>query len=153
MNRAWTFVISKPLNTEQLASLKSAGKEFVAGWTAHDVQLTGSFDVYKDRIVVVTVNEDAQAASGCSIDKLTRFIKETEQQLQIQLMNRLLVAYNDSEGNIHVNSASEIKEKLSKGEITSETTVYNTSVANQEELKNWIQPLKATWLNKFLTKV
>src|SRR5688572_9426396 len=123
MNRAWTFVISKTLNTEQLASLKAAGKEFVSGWTAHDVQLTGSFDIYKDRIVVVTVNEDAHAASGCSIDKLTRFIRETEQQLQVQLMNRLLVAYSDNDDNIRVNSAAEIKEKLSKGEITPETPV------------------------------
>ncbi len=105
MNRAWTFVINKELQPQQLEELKSAGREFVKRWTAHDVQLSGSFDVFKDRIVVVKVDEDAHEASGCSIDKLTRFIKETEQHLQISLMNRLLVAY-EKEGTLRVSSSS-----------------------------------------------
>jgi hypothetical protein len=151
MNRAWTYIISKELSSEQLKAIQSAGQEFVKGWTAHEQQLTGSFEIIGDRIIVVKVNEDVHAASGCSIDKLTRFIKQLESGYSIELMNRLLVAYK-KDGKIQVVHSSKIKELLSAGAISEDTIVYNTAAATQDDLKNWEQPLKNTWLNKYLVK-
>jgi len=150
MNRTWTFVISKSLTEQQLQELLGAGNSFVKGWTAHDAQLSASFEVFRNRIIIVKVNEDVHAASGCSIDKLTRFIKEIEQRFEIQLMNRLLVAFEDKNGILNVSSASEIRTRLENGEVSTETLVYNTSVADEQQLQNWLQPLKNTWLNKYL---
>ena len=38
----------------------------------------GSFEIYKNQIIIVKVNEEVTSASGCSIDKLTHFIKQIE---------------------------------------------------------------------------
>jgi hypothetical protein len=151
MNRAWTYIISKELTPEQLRAIQTAGQEFVKGWTAHEQQLTGSFEITGNRIIVVKVNEDIHAASGCSIDKLTRFIKQLESDYSIELMNRLLVAYKN-EDKIEVVHSSKIKELLDSGNISEDTVVYNTAAANQEDLKNWEQLLKNTWLSKYLVK-
>lgn len=149
MNRAWTYIINKELPTSQLEALAYKGQEFVKGWTAHEQQLSGAFQLFKNRIIIITVNENIHAASGCSIDKLTRFIKQIEAEFQIELMNRLLVAYKSNES-VAVIHSSKIKELLNTGEINENSIIYNTSVSTQEDLKNWEQSLKNTWLSKFL---
>ena len=149
MNRAWTYIINKELSPEDIHSLQEEGEGFVKGWTAHEQQLSGSFTIYKNRIIVVKVNENVNAASGCSIDKLTRFIKQAEVKHGIELMNRLLVAYKNND-EISVVHSSKIKDLLKEGALNENTVIYNTAIANQEELNNWEQPLKESWLNKYL---
>src|SRR4051812_12631806 len=109
MNKVWTYLISKELNSEELKSLQQVGNEFVNDWTAHDNKLSASFDIYKNRIIVVKVNEDVNNASGCSIDKLLRFVKQAETKFQIELLNRLLVAYENVE-KVEVVHSSKIKD-------------------------------------------
>jgi sulfur carrier protein ThiS len=151
MSRVWAYIIGKKLSTEELNSLKDAGNLFVLSWTAHERQLTASFEIFKDRIIIVKVNEDVTGASGCSIDKLTRFIKEAEKQFSIELLNRLIVAYkNDNE--VEVVHSSKIKELLSENKISENTVIYNTSILTQNELNTWEQPLKETWLNKYISE-
>lgn len=151
MNRVWTYIISKPLSHEQLESLISDGKKFVTGWTAHENKLSADFSIFKNRIIVVNVDEDVANASGCSIDKLTRFIKETEVKFGVELLNRFYIAYKSGE-NLEVVHSSKVKELLEQNIISEDTAVYNTAVANQDEFQNWEQPLKTTWLNKYLAK-
>jgi hypothetical protein len=152
MDRVWTFIISKTLSKEELNSLNDLGNKFVLGWTAHEQQLTASFEIIGDKIIIVKVNENVTEASGCSIDKLTRFIKETEKQFSIELLNRLLVAYKTNTG-IEIVHSSKIKELLAENKISENTIVYNTSVSDQKEFNNWEQELKNTWLSKYHVKV
>lgn len=149
MNRAWTYIINRPLTPAELEQLKEAGNTFVTGWTAHENKLSGGFRVFKDRIIVVTVNEDIHQASGCSIDKLTRFIKEQEARFGIELLNRLLIACKAGDA-VEVIHASQVRELLAKQVLSGDSVIYNTAVSNEEELSHWEQPLKATWLNKYL---
>jgi hypothetical protein len=152
MNRAWTYIISKKLSETDLNNLLAAGKSFVTSWTAHDRQLSAEFDIFNERIIIVKVNEAATAASGCSIDKLTKFIKDIEAKFGIELLNRFLVAYNDGD-ELQITHASLIKELLADRRITPQSIFYNTAVLTENELKNWEQPLKNTWLNKYLEKI
>lgn len=149
MNRVWAYIISNPLSELELQQLNDAGKTFVEHWTAHENKLSASFEIIENRIVLVKVDEEATGASGCSIDKLTRFIKANEIHFGIELMNRLLVAYQKN-GKLEVVHSSKIKEMLHTGGISPDTLVYNTAVANQQELTGWLQPLRNTWLNRYL---
>ncbi|MEI8136673.1 MAG: ABC transporter ATPase, partial [Bacteroidota bacterium] len=121
------------------------------GWTAHEQELTATFDIIKNKIIVAKVNENITSASGCSIDKLTHFIKDAEKQFNIELLNRLLVAYKSGD-EIEIVHASKIKELLEKNIINENTLIYNTAAGNRDELLKWEQPLKNTWLNKYLIK-
>lgn len=152
MNRVWTYIISKPLEVDQLNELTREGQNFVSGWTAHEQQLHASFEIFEKRIIIVKVNEQMHAASGCSIDKLGRFIKDTETKYGIELLNRLLVAIKTKEGVLIVH-ASAIPEHLAKGTIDQNTIVFNTAAADENSLLQWEQPLGSTWLKKYLVKV
>lgn len=151
MNRVWCYIISQPLSETALQELLNMGKKFTNEWTAHENKLSAEIKVLFDRILFVTVNEDITAASGCSIDKLTRFIKETEKHFGIELLNRLLVAYklNDKVEVVH---SSRIKELIQNGTINENTVILHTAVSTQSEFINWELPLKSTWLSKYLTQ-
>ncbi len=149
MNRVWTYIISKNLTTQEVAALKIECHNFISGWTAHEQKLTAEFEIYKNKIIVVKAHEDVHEASGCSIDKLTRFIKDLEKKFSIELMNRLLVAYKKND-EVEITHVSNIKELLTQHQLTENTIVYNTSLANSSDLVKWEQPLKNTWLNKYL---
>ncbi len=151
MNRVWTYIIGKTLTEAELSRLRESGLAFVKGWTAHDLQLHASFEILYGRIIVVKVNEQVQNASGCSIDKLSRFIKETEASSGTELLNRFLVAFKTRSG-VEVTHASKIPELMMHGVMDENTIVFNTAAANEEELAKWEQPLKNTWLSKYLQK-
>ena len=148
MGRVWIYIISKELSPEQMKQLQEDGSRFVKSWTAHDLQLHSVFEIYKNRILLVKVDESMQAASGCSTDKLSRFIKETEQKFGIELLNRLLVAIKKEDG-IEIVHASKISELLTAGLLKEDSIIYNTAAASSEELSQWEKPLKDTWLKKY----
>lgn len=149
MNKVWTYLSNRPFSDEEEAELLREGKNFVSSWTAHEMQLKASFSIFRHHIIVVTVDESLHNASGCSIDKLLRFVKACESKYQVQLLNRLLVAF-DLNNQIQVYKASDVKSLLVQGAITSQTNVFNLAVTNELELQNWQQPLQQTWLSKYL---
>ncbi|MBA4240963.1 MAG: hypothetical protein C0448_09555 [Sphingobacteriaceae bacterium] len=148
--RIWIYTLSHELTSEQLDDFKNRCQSFVNGWTAHDVSLDASFDLYQNRLLIFKVNEDKYNASGCSIDKQLRFVKELEQAFSLELLNRLLVAYENN-NQVEVVKASQIKELLANNTITANTLVFDNTVTESTELTSkWKQPLKSTWLAKYL---
>lgn len=150
MERIWIYTISHALPGEQLAQLKQRCQDFVGSWTAHEVSLDASFEVYKNRLLIFKVNEANYNASGCSIDKQLRLVKELEQQFSVELLNRLLVAY-EQDGGVAVVKTSAIVDLLNQGTITENTLVFDNTITMSTELDNsWKKPLKETYLSKYL---
>ena len=149
MEKVWIYISDKELKGELASVVLKTGEQFVNGWTAHENPLTASFKIVHDRFIVVAVDETNYYASGCSTDKLLRFIKQLESDHKLQLLNRLLVGYKTSNG-VEVVSASSVKEKLQAKQLDENTLIYNVAASNSNEFANWLQPLKETWLKKYL---
>lgn len=149
--RIWIYTLSKQLSEEQLLDFKNRCNAFVLNWTAHDTQLAATYKLYKNRLLIFEVDETVYNASGCSIDKQTRFAKELEQLFNIELLNRLNIAYQ-KENEIVVVAQNKIKELLLNNSISESTLIYNNTISNSLQLETeWLKPLKETWLNKYLT--
>ncbi len=146
--KIWIYVLSKELSGSELDQFLQNCKGFTGSWTAHDQPLSASFELYKNRLLIVKVDESAYNASGCSIDKLQRFIQIQEKEFDIQLLNRLLVALEVNDDLMIIHS-SKIKELLTSGTINEQTTVFDTAITSSQELKDWKKPLKSTWLSKY----
>ena len=150
--RIWIYTLSNKLTNEQLVDFKNRCQTFVTGWTAHDVSLDANFELYQNRLLIFKVNEDKYNASGCSIDKQVRFVKELEVAFSVELLNRLLVAYENN-NQVEVVKASQIKELLITNTINTNTIVFDNTITESKQLEtNWKQPLHHTWLQKYLTK-
>ena len=149
MEKVGIYISDKELKGEIASVVLKTGEQFVNGWTAHENPLTASFKIVQDRFIVVAVDETNYYASGCSTDKLLRFIKQLESDHKLQLLNRLLVGYKTPNG-VEVLSASSVKEKLQAKQLDENTLIYNVAASNSNEFANWLQPLKETWLKKYL---
>lgn len=150
MERIWIYTISQLLTEEQLSALKQRCQDFVSTWTAHEVSLDASFELYKNRLLIFKVNEVNYNASGCSIDKQVRLVKELEQQFSVELLNRLLVAYEKAD-EVAVVKTSEIAGLLNAENINENTLVFDNTISTSTDLAtNWKKPLKETYLSKYL---
>lgn len=152
-NRVWVYLSSKAFTPGLEAKIKADVQHFLDEWNAHGTSLESSFDILHNHFIVIRADEERFAASGCSIDKQLRFIKEVEQKYDLELLNRLLVAYKTSEG-VNVVHASKIPSLLSSGAVNENTVVYNVGIANDSEFNSKFEiPLKESWLSKYLQPV
>jgi hypothetical protein len=149
MEKVWVYLSNNVLEGDTLKAIQQQGQAFVQSWKAHEMPLNASFEVLHQRFIVVKVDETQYNASGCSIDKLLRLIKQFEADYQLELLNRLLVAYKKDDG-VEVVHAGKIKEMLQSGAVDSETVFFDTAVSDSNAYANWQTPLKETWLKKYL---
>lgn len=150
--KLWIYTISRELQENELKDFSERCRHFVNNWTAHEQQLKASFEIYKNRILIIKVDESVYNASGCSIDKQVKFIKEMEKEFNVELLNRMLVAYEDA-GQVKVVSASNVKSLLHSGEMNENTPVFDNTITSSTEMVNWRKPLQHTWLSKYLPGV
>lgn len=148
--RVWVYQSNKPFTEEQGKTIALEGEKFISDWSAHGAALNASFDVLYNRFVVIAVDEKQAAASGCSIDKSVHFIKQLEQQFQLNMFDRMQVAYKTAEG-LAACSLSEF-EKLAKQQLVNENTiVFNNMVTTKASFdSDWEVPVKRSWQNRVL---
>jgi hypothetical protein len=144
-SRVWIYQSNKELMADQTARLESQLNAFAQNWTAHNNQLKATGIVQYNRFIMLVVDENQAGASGCSIDKSVRFMKELESEYQINLFDRFNLAYRDGE-EIKSVSRNDFEELIKAGTITENTIVFNNLVQTLTELNTkWEVPLKDSW--------
>jgi hypothetical protein len=152
-NRVWVYLSDKPFSPDVETALAADVASFLEDWNAHGTALSSSFALSHHQFIIIQADEEKFSASGCSIDKQLRFIKESEQKYGLSLLNRLIVAYRAG-NEIKTVHSSRIPALLAAGGMNENTLVYNVGVGNDSELKdNFEIPLKQSWLAKFLSPV
>lgn len=124
--------------------------DFLATWAAHGKPLSSSFKIEKNQFIVVCVDEDIEAASGCSIDALGSVMKEIDQQFQLGLFDRMKASFIEN-GEVKTMKLQDFRNGLKTGEISKEIEVFdfskNTYVAF---LSDFILPLRRSWAGIYL---
>jgi hypothetical protein len=144
-SRVWIYQSNKELTADQTAQLEGQLNAFAQNWTAHNNQLKATAIVQYNRFIILVVDENQAGASGCSIDKSVRFMKDLENEYQINLFDRFNLAYRDGE-EIKSVSRNEFEELIKAGTITENTIVFNNLVQTLAELNTkWEVPLKDSW--------
>ena len=150
-SRIWIYQSDRELTTNEQAILQAELEKFVSEWTAHNVALSGSFEILHGRFIVIMIDESKTSASGCSIDKCFNFLKKMESLLNVNLMNRLLLAYKD-QNEIRLLPKNKFEELLKSGQLTEETIVFNNLIEKKSDLKTkWQVPVKESWHKIMLT--
>ena len=151
--RLWVYQADRQLSSSEKELIKSQSASFIREWTAHGANLKASFDICFDQFLVITVDENFNQASGCSIDSSVQFVRFLEQKLNISFLDRTKVAFLDEglkPNGVVTRSLGEIKEKVSAGEIGEGTIVFNNMVTSKHEFDtNWKIEAKNSWLGKY----
>ena len=145
-SRTWVYQASRNLTDAEAAEVKQLATTFAAEWKSHGTALKAAADVLYNRFLVMMVDEDAGYASGCSIDSSVAQIRSIEQKLNIDLFDRMNLAYLHIDGTLETVHANKIGEAFEHGAMTEETVVFNNMIISYEELQaNWRIPLRDSW--------
>jgi len=144
--RTWAYQSSRDLSDAEAAELRTLARTFTNEWHSHGAPLKAAADVLYNRFLIMMVDEDANAAGGCSIDSSVQQIRSIQQKLNIDLLNRMDLAYLNSDNELETVHASKIADAFEHGALTEETTVFNNMVTSKAELeKEWRIPLVKSW--------
>jgi len=149
--RSWVYSFHAPISNTQQRELEQLLSNFIEQWSSHGNNLQAGFQVVDQVMLVVAVENGFEAASGCSIDKLTAVIQQAESQFNLGLLDRMNLVLKNEEGQIRFESFTQIKTVFSQ-----HPHLANGYIANNQEqsldlyLKNpWIK-VKDSWLARFV---
>ncbi len=147
--RVWVYQSNRALSDTEITVIEQAGQLFLKDWAAHGASLKSSLDVLHKRFVVIAVDEQQALASGCSIDKSVRFIKDMEQQLNLLFFDRMQVAYRAENNEVKACSLNEFEKLASQKIVTASTIVFNNMVTTKQAFDTeWEIPLEKSWQSK-----
>ncbi len=145
-SRTWVYQASRNLSKAEVEEVKTLASGFAAQWKSHGTPLKAAADVLYDRFLVMMVDEDAGSAGGCSIDSSVAQIRSFEQKLNINFLDRLNLAYLNSDDELETVHANKVAEAFAHGTLTEQTTVFNNMVTSKNELETaWRIPLIESW--------
>ena len=149
--KIWIYQSSRPLTIEEQEYISAALSNFIDGWQAHGADLKSSFYLYYHRFLVIAIDEADQNATGCSIDASMHTLKEIEKALDINLFDRMSIAYKDDSGMVGSCSRSEFKTMIKDSEIDENTIVFNNMLTTKKEFdQSWEVKAKDSWHARML---
>jgi hypothetical protein len=144
-SRVWVYQSDRKLSDREAQQIQIQLDSFATGWTAHNNKLKAKADIRYNRFLILIVDESQAGARGCSIDKSVNFIKQIEEEFNINLLDRFNLAYREGD---EVLSAPrhDFEAMLKQGSINTNTIVFNNMVQNLKELQTkWEVPFKDSW--------
>lgn len=149
-SRVWIYQSDREFNQQEIEFIAAKAEEFINSWTRHGDDLKGSFAIKYNRFLVLAVDESFNDVSGCSIDSSVRFIQQIENELQLDLMNKMNVTFKDGD-TINILKLPDFQKFAKAEKITENTIVFNNMVNTKEDFENnWEIPAKQSWHKRFL---
>jgi len=149
-SRIWIYQSNRKLSDAEITEISDKSNKFVKTWSAHGNDLKAGATVLHKMFLILSVNEDINGASGCSIDKSVKFIQQLENTYNISLLDRSKFTYFDDQ-EIIISSVSELKMKIDIGSITKDTLIFNNLVDKKGDLEDkWIIHARDSWMKKYL---
>ena len=147
--RVWIYQADRALKDQECRFIEKNAKAFCEQWAAHGVALKSSFKILHNRFLILAVDEQANMASGCSIDSSVNFIRSIEKQMDMDFLDRTKVAFVVN-NEVFAEPFANLKTKVQNGEITKATMTFNNLVANVGEFEeNWLVEAGNSWLKRY----
>ena len=144
-SRVWIYQSNQVFTPAQVEEIRATLQTFTNDWTAHNQQLKATFEIKYHQFIVLMVDETQAGASGCSIDKSVRLMKELEQKYKVNLFDRFNIAYKAQDEILSV-SREAFKELILNGVVNKETIVFNNLVLDYHQYQNnWEVAIKDSW--------
>lgn len=145
-SKLWVFQSDKIITPSNEKFLIDEICPFLNDWSSHGAEIKASFEIKYNLFLIVSVDEEINIASGCSIDKLTNFIIHLSEEIGVDFFNRLNIAYKSKSDKINLQSLSNFKILISDGNINEETIVFNNLIKTKKDyIEQWEVQLKNSW--------
>ncbi len=147
-SHVWIYQSSRVFNLSEAIQIEELLKNFASEWKSHGTPVKGFANLFFGQFVIFMADETASGVSGCSTDSSVRLIKNIEKDFQVDMFDRQMHAFIMNE-RIQMVPLSQINNFLEEGLLTPNTLYFNNTILTKKELlKEWIIPVKKSWLAK-----
>ena len=147
-SKIWVYQANRNLKNEETEIISQKLATFFANWDSHGTALDGASKILFNRFIIIGVNSEVHAPSGCSIDKSVAIIKEIEAALRIVLLDKSEIAFWQNKA-IQTVKLQAVKSAVSEEKIKAETLIFNNTITTKKELDtNWQIQANASWLKR-----
>lgn len=149
-SRIWIYQSNRSFTEEEIGIIKEKLDDFLEQWTAHGSDLQSGYLIKYKRFIIIGLNQNLNAATGCSIDSSVRFIQELEQRFGVDLMDKMNVSYKHGQY-VAYKPLAEFKKMAKAKSVSKDTIVFNNLVATKGEFEvSWEVPASDSWHGRFL---
>ncbi len=148
-SRIWIYQSNRKFSDEEIAEIDAALKTFIDEWAAHGTGLEASYQILYNRFIILAVNQEAQSATGCSIDASVHFIQELEKKYDVDLLDKMNVTFKMGE-HIAYKPLIEFRKMAKEKAVSANTIVFNNLVNTIGEWQDyWEVPAGESWHSRF----
>ena len=149
-SRVWIYQANRSFTDSEVEEIKNRLQEFIEQWTAHGADLKASYELRYKRFIVIALDQQMNAASGCSIDASVQFIQQLEKDYNVELLDRMNVSYKQGDF-IAYKTLTDFRKMAKDKAVSPKTIVFNNLVNNKAEyLEDWEVPASESWHKRFL---
>jgi len=144
--RLWVFPAGRPLDEQEAERCMRVVDDFLDQWAAHGVPLRSAREIRHRQFVLVGVDVDVEAPSGCSIDALINNLRGLGAELDIAFIDHSPVWYRDGEG-IRQASRADYRALANEGSVTAADLVFDTTLTRVGQARDGSleRPAAETW--------
>jgi hypothetical protein len=132
--RLWVFPATRDLSASEAVTCLETVDDFLTGWAAHGVPLVSGRELRDRRFLLVAVDVDAEAPSGCSIDALVNRLRALGSELGVDLIDHGPVWFREAEA-IRCVPRPDFRKMVGEGLVQPEARVFDTTLTSLRQLK------------------
>jgi len=96
--KTWVFIANRIFTMEEEKFISEQMKLFLSQWKSHGQSLEAKGYCLKSAALVLIADERAVQASGCSIDKINRWVRSLGETMGIDFFDRFNVLVENEDG-------------------------------------------------------
>lgn len=143
--RVIIYPASRGFSAKESKTIAEKLYDFLGGWEAHGKPLSSSFKIEKNQFIIIVIDEEKEAASGCSIDALNGLMRELDSEFQLGIFDRMKASFVEN-GEIKTMKLQDFRNALKSGELSENIEVFDFSKSTYVAfLSDFLLPLKRSW--------
>lgn len=149
-SRVWIYQANRSFTEEEIQEISHKLDDFIEKWTVHGAGLKASYEIKYKRFITIALDQEVNAASGCSIDASVNFIQRLEKEYNVDLLDKMNVSYKQGDF-IAYKSLTDFRKMAKQKAVSPNTIVFNNLVNNKAEyLSDWEVPASESWHKRFM---
>lgn len=145
-SRVWVYQCNRAFDVTEALQIEEMLGNFCKEWNSHGSEVKGYANLFFGHFIIIMADETNVKIGGCSTDSSVRFIKNLQQDFNVQLLDRQLLAFIVKESIVLI-PLSKVNFSIENDIITPDTLYFNNTILTKNELlRHWIIPVKDSWL-------
>ena len=148
--RIWIYQCNRSFSDLELEEISKNLNIFLKSWTAHGADLQAGFEIKYKRFIIIALDQQMNAATGCSIDASVKFIQDLEATYKVDLLDKMNVSYKQGDY-VAYKTLTDFKKMAKDKAVSKNTIVFNNLVNSKAEyLEFWEVPASESWHSRFV---